>query len=171
MEKVAKYFLQPHSMVFLTSGGLVVSGSRTFKPLREIRSISPIVGISKLPLPNYWTLMANGLEIWVAASTIATGVVTVGGAILGFLINSTRREISQSNKLLHQRIDNLQEEQREQGLRLERLQKEFNEHKVYIEGSFVKKDQLDELKLSLAELKALIISLPTKEGCNDRKKG
>lgn len=115
--------------------------------------------------------MANGLEIWVAASTIATGVVTVGGAILGFLINSTRREISQSNKLIHQRIDNLQEEQREQGLRLERLQKEFNEHKVYIEGSFVKKDQLDELKLSLAELKALIISLPTKEGCNDRKKG
>jgi len=123
--------------------------------------------------------MATGMDFWVAASTIATGAVTVGGAILGFLINSTRREIAQNNKLLNQRITAIENEQKElalrletlqkeQSLRLESLQRELAEHKLDTEKRFIKREDFDDIKLSLAEIKALIIA---KGETNAGKKG
>ena len=107
--------------------------------------------------------MANDLlTIGLAVTQIVGTVVAVWYTVSSSIKKGLEGQIENLRVDLKEELTTLREIQKNQATQLRELEKRFNDHRVYIEQTFVRKEETDIVKKEFAETKALLIALAQK---------
>jgi len=109
------------------------------------------------------------LTIGLAVTQIIGTVIAVWYTVSSSLKKGLEGQIENLRLDLKEELTTLREIQKNQANQIRELEKQFNEHRVYVERAFSKKSETDEVKKEFAETKALLIALAQKLNLSEVK--